>query len=212
MALEKAVREACSEAVRLLDEYAPVRIECSRYTERDPRPGDQEAFTVKAQLPWHRNPQTKVMIEVTMDEKLLRPTATRAVMHEYGETLDAAVAVYSLEEVMAEKLRAILQHVEELKERGWSRSRARDYYDLWRVLRDYGAELDLADFAGFLREKCDVRGVGFDGPDDFFQETMLAYVEKTWEDWLGPLVPQLPAFSTVIGELRPRIEAIIGSE
>jgi predicted nucleotidyltransferase component of viral defense system len=35
---------------------------------------------------------------------------------------------------MAEKLRAIRQHVEKLKDTGWSRSRARDYYDVWRVL------------------------------------------------------------------------------
>ncbi len=39
-----------------------------------------------------------------------------------------------------------------------------------------------------------------------FQETMQAYIEKTWEQWLGPLVPELPSFETVIGELRPQIE------
>jgi len=38
---------------------------------------------------------------------------------------------------------------------------------------------------------------------------MLAYVEKTWDQWLGPLVPGLPAFATVIGELRPRVTALV---
>jgi predicted nucleotidyltransferase component of viral defense system len=207
--MENAVAEACSEAEKLLDEYAPVRFVCSRYTERDPHPGGQEAFTIKAQLPWHRDPQTKVMVEVTTDEQVLRRTPARRVIHEYGELLDATIPVYALEEVMAEKLRAILQHVEELKVRGWSRSRSRDYYDLWRVLGTYEADLDLTGFSDFLRKKCDVRGVRFDGPDDFFQETMLAYVERTWEDWLAPLVTELPALSTVIGELRPRVEEII---
>lgn len=89
------------------------------------------------------------------------------------------------------------------------RSRARDYYDLWRVLGTYKDRMDLSDFSAFLREKCAVRDVDFTGPEDFFQETMLAYVEKTWNQWLGPLVPGLPSFETVIGELRPQVAALV---
>jgi len=208
--MAEAVQGACAAAARLLDEYAPVDITCERYTEREPHPGGQEAFTIRARLPWQRRAQTRVMVEVSMDEKVLKPTPMRAVLHEYGEPLEAHVRVYTLEEIVAEKLRAILQHVEKLEERGWSRSRARDYYDLWRVLRAYGEQLDLAGFPLFLREKCAVRNVAFAGPDDFFQEAMLAYVKKTWAQWLGPLVPGLPPYETVIGELRPRVEAILG--
>ena len=64
------------------------------------------------------------------------PPRQRSVIHEYGEPLDAEMNVYALEEIVAEKLRAILQHAEKLEHRGWSRSRARDCYDLWRVLRE----------------------------------------------------------------------------
>lgn len=117
--------------------------------------------------------------------------------------------MYSLEEVVAEKLRAILQHVEKLDERGWSRSRARDYYDLWRVLGTYKDRMDLSDFTAFLREKCAVRNVAFDGPADFFQDRVLAHIENTWDHWLGPLVPGLPTFQTVMGELRPQVAALV---
>ena len=47
----------------------------------------------------------------------------------------------------------------------------------------------LTDFDVLLRDKCWVRQVTFDGPDDFFHESILAQVERTWEQWLGPLVP-----------------------
>jgi len=110
---------------------------------------------------------------------------------------------------MAEKLRAILQHAEKLEERSWSRSRARDYYDLWRIMGAYKDRLDLSGFSSFLREKCAVRKVAFAGPEDFFQETMLAYIKKTWDQWLGPLVPGLPSFETVIDELRPQIAPLV---
>ena len=99
--------------------------------------------------------------------------------------------------------------MEKLEERGWSRSRARDYYDLWRVLGAYRDQMDLSDFGPFLAAKCAVRNVAFAGPADFFQDRMLNYVEKTWNQWLGPLVPALPTFHTVIGELRPQIEALV---
>ena len=85
------------------------------------------------------------------------PSRQRPVIHEYGEPLAAEMAVYALEEIVAEKLRAILQHAEKFAHRGWSRSRARDYYDLWRVLQTYRDEMRLDDFRTFLMKKCAVR-------------------------------------------------------
>lgn len=52
-------------------------------------------------------------------------------------------------------------------------------------------------------------GFGFNGAEDSFQEHVLNHVEKTWEQWLGTLVPNLPPYATVIGELRPNVETII---
>lgn len=207
-AMEQAVREACDAAAQLLDEYAPVELACERYTEKQPHPGGQEAFTIRARFPWQKQPHTRVMIETAVDEKVLKPVQNRKIIHEYGEPLDAQVQVYALEEIVAEKLRAILQQIERFEERGWSRSRARDYYDLWRVLGAYKSQMDLSGFASFLREKCAVRGVTFKGSEDFFDDTMLAYVEKTWDQWLGPLVPGLPSFQTVIHDLRPQVTAL----
>jgi len=208
-AMERAIREACDASVKLLDEYVPVEIACERYTEKEPHPGGQEAFTIRARFPWHRQMQTRVMVEITFDERILIPPRKRKVIHEYGEQLEAEVQVYALEEIVAEKLRAILQHAEKLKERGWSRSRARDYYDIWRVLGTYAGQMDLSNFASLLREKCVVRNVSFGGVEDFFQETMLAYVGRTWDRWLGPLVPDLPPFEIVISELRAQVSALL---
>ena len=209
--MERVMRESCATAVRLLDEYAPVEIECERYVEKEPHPGGQEAFTIRGRLPWHREPMTRALVEVSMDEEVTKAVQERKLIHEYGERIDASLKVYALEEIIGEKLRAILQHVERLEQRGWGRSRARDYYDLWRIVKAHRDDLDLSSFSTFLKTKCQVRGVTFDRPDDFFQEPMISNVEKTWDQWLGPLVPELPSFHTVIGELRPQIEAILNA-
>ena len=207
--MQSSVNEACETAVRLLDEYAPVEITCERYVEREPHPGGQEAFTIRARFPWHGRLQTRIMIEVTVDEPVLRPPERRLIIHEYGEPLSAEFQVYSLEEIVAEKMRALLQQAEMFERRGWSRSRARDYYDLWRVLSEYGNSMNLEGFDAMLREKCSVRAVSFTRTDDFFYDPMLAYVEETWEQWLGPLVPGLPPFETVINGLRPQLAALV---
>jgi len=38
---------------------------------------------------------------------------------------------------------------------------------------------------------------------------MLAYVERTWSQWLGNLMPELPTCDKVIGQLRPEVAAIV---
>jgi len=208
-AMEDALKEACSRAMKLLDPYAPVEILCERHVERDLHPGGQEAFDIRAQFPWHRQPQTRVMVEVAVDETLLKPYTRRPVLHGYDEPLEAQVLVYSLEEIVAEKLRAILQHARALENRGWVRSRARDYYDLWRILGAYGNSLETSGFGAFLRAKCSIREVTFTGPEDFFPEAMLSFVEKTWKQWLGPVVPGLPSYQRVIQQLRPQIAGLL---
>jgi predicted nucleotidyltransferase component of viral defense system len=211
-AMEAAMQEACAQAVRLVDPYAPVEISCERYTERDPHPAGQEAFTVRARLPWQSASHTRIRVEITVDEKVLRPCSRRPVLHEYGEPLQTSILVYSLEEIVAEKLRAILQHAEALKERGWSRSRARDYYDLWRILGTYRGRLDLSDFPEFLRQKGSLRKVDFTGPESFFQDSILSLVEKGWSRGLGALVPGLPTFEAVMSELRPQIASLFSKK
>jgi predicted nucleotidyltransferase component of viral defense system len=46
--MERAISDACSAAARLLNEHAAVEITSERYTEREPHPGGQEAFTIRA--------------------------------------------------------------------------------------------------------------------------------------------------------------------
>ncbi len=79
-----------------------------RYDGRDPHPGGQEAFVVRVQFPWQRQPMVPVKIEVTHDPRTLSAPSMR-VLHAYDETLEATVRTYCLAEVCAEKLRSVRQ-------------------------------------------------------------------------------------------------------
>jgi len=209
VAMEKAMQKACEIAKQLMDPYTPIELVCSRHEERKAHPGSQEAFDIRARFPWQHEPLTNVMVEIAVDEPILKPHVERAVIHEYGEVIEAKFLVYALEEMLSEKLRGILQQQKLFQKRGWVRSRARDYYDLWRILGELRDQLDLAGFIEFLNKKCAVRSVNFTGHADFFPEAMLAEIERTWEQWLGPLVPNLPSFNRVVTDLRPLIQDLI---
>ena len=66
--------------------------------------------------------RTKIKLDITKPEHetIMLPVENRKIIHHYSDHLDATVDVYSLEEIIAEKIRSIFQ-----------RTRPRDLYDLW---------------------------------------------------------------------------------
>lgn len=50
-----------------------------------------------------------------------------------------------------------------------------------------------------------MKEVEFTKPGDFFDNILLDYIAKTWEQWLDPLVPELPSFKLVIDDLKQKI-------
>jgi len=206
--LEKEITVSCKSAVGLAQKFSPLELKSEKYAEKEPHPGGQEAFIVKGKFPWHRDFMPKVMIEITMDEPVTVKPLKRRIIHGYEEDIEQEIFVYSLEEIVAEKMRALLQYLKKLEERGWSRSRARDYYDLWKIFNQYPERLKKEEIPALFLEKCKVKKIDFTGPESFFNDIMLDYVRKTWQQWLGPLAPDLPEFEVVIKDLRKNISEL----
>jgi uncharacterized protein len=116
------VTEASKNAEQKMNEFAEVRLVVDRYEEKDDYPFEQEAFKVRAQFPWHREPLISAKIEITMQETVLFPPMTKQIIHSYDEKIDTPIQTYSLEEIVLEKLRAILQKAKKLHEEGRNRS------------------------------------------------------------------------------------------
>jgi len=208
--LEEAFQQVCREAEELLQSSADVRLECVRYTEREAHPHGQEAFIIRGRLPWQSKFQTRVLIEVTREEYLLWPAEQRPLLHEYGDELVGSLVSYSLSEIVAEKLRAILQQTAKQGERNWLRPRVRDYYDLWRILSYHTELFALPDFEARLRQKCASKDVAFADLESFFSPMMTAEVERVWVSWMTPIVPDLPEWNQVLSELRPLVARLLG--
>jgi predicted nucleotidyltransferase component of viral defense system len=191
----------------LLQERGPFAVQFEPLTLRLPHPGDQLAYLVRVQFPYHRQPLCRLKVEITTDEPILLPLKSRPVLHEFPEPLEAMVSVYALEEIVAEKLRALLQVREKLAERGWGASRVcRDYYDLWYVFQREG--LKNRKIPDLLAQKCAVRHVVFDAPQDLLAEDLLNVARAEWQQQLLPFVPDAPPVDLVLTDLQGIIPAL----
>jgi len=208
-ALGAALRAVTGRAVMTLDARGPFVIELERQVHRDPHPGDQEAFDIRVQYPWQRTPLCVVKVEITVDEPVVCRPLWLPVLHGYGEAAPGSLLAYTLDEIVAEKLRAVLQCVAGNVRRGWTRSRPRDYYDLWRILTSHASAIDARGFPELLRRKCTVRAVEFSGAADFFPQPLVDATRETWVRSLDALVPDLPRFEDVLGSLVPRVTALL---
>lgn len=207
--LSQLLEKACTQAMNLQskNDY-PVIIRSQRYSEKNPHPHNQKAFTIMGQYPWHRQPLTRVMVEITSQEVILLPPEERKIIHDYEEDLEASLKTYCLEEIISEKIRAILQYAVKLHERGWGRSRARDYYDLWRILTAYGESLQTHLLPDLVAQKCSLKNVHFESPSNLFSPQLMENLEEAWEEWLNPYVPGLANKDSVIKELKLYLENI----
>ncbi len=207
--LARRVETVAEATSRRLVEQGPFFVGASRAPERQGHPRGQEAFRVRVQFPWQRSPQCSIKLEITMDEPLMLPVEYRVLLHAYDEEFEATLRCYSLEEIVAEKLRTLRQAEKRLEQGRWPRNCARDYYDLWHLLTRPGPQVDLETAAMILPTKCKVREVTFQSPDDFFPDGVLAEAARQWDSSLATLVRPLPPFEATIDELRGVVAAAL---
>ena len=128
-------------------------------------------------------------------------------LHRYPDPPQAAWNCYRLEEIVAEKLRALLQSHARLRERGWGASRVcRDYYDLWYTLGQ--STLDTALLPDLLARKCALRQVTFASVADFVAPELQSVARAEWERQLLPFVPDGLSADQVLDELVDLLAAL----
>ena len=207
--ITKHLREAIVTANRLVNEFAPVAFALRTKRHRDLHPRGQQEFAVGVRYPWQEREFCKVKLEVTRDEPILCPPVSRQILHDYGEPSPGLIRVYALEEVVAEKLRTLLQTDARQQATPWVTRRGRDYYDLWRLLRDPTLNIDRKVVQGILPQKAAVRSVRYQDMNSFFPTRLIDDARRHWTQALGAFVTDLPPLDQVISELKQEVAAIL---
>jgi len=205
--LETKITSAANLAEDLLNERGPFRIEISPLELRDPHPGGQASYVIRVQFPDHRQPLCRVKVEITIDEPVLLQPEIRSILHDFPEPFKGSVSVYQMTEIVAEKLRALLQNLARMDARGWGSGRvARDYYDLWYLLDRI--ELNGEVLTNLTKRKSAHRNVQADSIDDFFSPSLIELAERQWDKQLQIFVPSAPNVDKVIEDIKNALNTL----
>ena len=123
----------------------------------------------------------RVRFDLTRHEPILDRIDQRSVYHAYPDGLPTgtAVATYSIDELFAEKLRALAE-----------RTRPRDLYDVVFILENRPEALDLNRARGLFAEKCGVKS--FPTPTSVSLDGLIRSSGELASEWANMLAHQLP--------------------
>ena len=208
--LENALKDAALIAKRyLIEHYGPFDIQIKRKIERKAHPRGQEAFDIRVKFPKHSNGLScGIKIEITHDEPVLLTPVDMSIIHQYDEPFEITIACYPIEEIISEKLRALLQTHEKIAQ-GKFRSRPRDYYDLWCVLKKYGEHLDKKKLIDILQMKCNHRQVSYSSVDNFFTSILINEASRAWQNSLHLQIYELPDCEEVLAQTRVLVDRLL---
>jgi predicted nucleotidyltransferase component of viral defense system len=91
---------------------------------------------------------TVIEVEITLNDEICETRNIRL-----SSTSTASIRVCVLEDIIAEKLRALLQ------QRIRNRHRWQDVFDIARMMRDHGESLDRTKIASYFLRKCRIRQI-----------------------------------------------------
>ncbi|RZN38730.1 MAG: hypothetical protein EF813_04565 [Methanosarcinales archaeon] len=135
----------------------------------------------------------KIKLNMAAPEKqeILLPLETKEIIHLYSDDFHARIQAYSLEEIMAEKMRALFE-----------RTRPRDLYDVRRLHN----EVDYVKVLNILYEKCRVKDVEIDVR---FLEDRRDDFASAWTNSLQHQIKMLPNFDDVLHEVKRQITGLL---
>ena len=134
----------------------------------------------------------KIKLDITSDEIVVRPPVLRPIDHPYSDELPEpkVVRCYNLEEVFAEKIRAMSQ-----------RGRPRDLYDIVFLSRRSDLYAEPGIISEVLAKKCANKDLLVPSYEQVIQEESRTDCNAQWENMLGHQLGFLPSFDSHWEEL-----------
>jgi predicted nucleotidyltransferase component of viral defense system len=159
---------------------------------------------INAAIPSIERWQTSIKVEIILYELLLFPPVMKELIHPYSDKLSinaSNIPCYSIEEVIAEKIRALVQR---------KYTAPRDYYDIWYLTNNY-KELNNGKIASAFLEKMKYKNLVFTGIEQLINEKNKRILKHNWQNSLGHQIAkdQLADYSFVIAAVQTYFEKIL---
>ena len=138
-----------------------------------------------------------IYMDLSFDEPLCLEPEYRTVLTAPFTDEQRKILTYPLEELLAEKIRSLLE-----------RGKSRDYYDVWRLLKEHSSQLNLALLGIVLGKKFVHKGIRLHAISDFLPQDPRA-LKRYWEKDLRQQVSSLPPLDEVLRELQHMIDRLL---
>ncbi len=152
-------------------------------------------------IPLSNRWQTSIKLDISFSEKLILKPALKKIFHSYSDKhlITEEIPVYQLTEIMAEKLRSLIQ-----------RNRPRDIFDVWYLSKN-PEQIDFKTIKPLLFEKAKDKNIEIIGPDQFVNKQKYRKNKRAWDKSLNHHLPEgnLPDFDTVYQTLNNLIKNIL---
>lgn len=139
----------------------------------------------------------RIKLDLTLYEILVLTPVSLPLIHPYSDKCEATIPTYCLEEILAEKLRALL-----------TRTRARDFYDVWSLLKYHCDDIQISEVLSTFHRRRQYKEVRFESWIDFLDPSRLVDFERAWEASLTRQLRDLPEFDQVRGDLGPMLQQL----
>lgn len=132
-------------------------------------------------------------LDLTFDELVLMPPKSMQIITDYPDqtNIKKKIMAYSLDEILSEKIRSIIQ-----------RREPRDLYDVWRIFQEHSNKINFPSLSQNLLKKCAHRKLENISLVDIFKERATKVLERQWEIRLAYQINDLPPFSKVLRETK----------
>lgn len=146
--------------------------------------------------------QTKIKIEIILYEEMIFDVSQQKVSHPYSDALklENTIPCYKIEEVLAEKLRALIQR---------SYTAPRDYYDIWYLSNNF-PDLDWKIIVEAFHKKMKFKNLEFTGIEQLINPKSDKALKGAWKNSLGHQIQpdKLPDYEIVRAHLLDLFENI----
>lgn len=198
----EALRDSISTACALATEASGIRFTLTDLDQTREAP-QETAYEARVEFVGPRQQvrsPRRIRLDLTAYDQVLLPPPRQAILHPYSDAFDSVLPVYALEEILAEKLRTILQ-------RGYPR----DVYDTWYLLTHAADRIDLRRTNAVYRRKCAYKNVAVGDVDRFFEVLDEKNTVGHWTASLGVQIRNLPPFERLQVGLRAALLRLLTS-
>jgi predicted nucleotidyltransferase component of viral defense system len=125
---------------------------------------------------------TNIKIEVILYELIVFQPIEKPIIHQYSDKLSEtanAIPCYSLQEVLAEKLRSLIQR---------SYTAPRDFFDIWYLAKN-AKDVNWDEVVAAFHKKMEFKKFEFKGIDQMINQDNAKILKRSWDQSLKHQIP-----------------------